>query len=170
MFTRKKFRKPVEADRPYIAPKKCMGGRCKFCDRPCSFYGSRCRECFQKQVRAKYEAKVRAEEERVSANEAAFLKVTQPKEKEMPKSKKVALAPINRSTSGLRSALFEEMEALRSGDSNAQRARSVAMMANSILQSVQVEIEYHKYVSANKGKVEGENKVVALGTDIALAA
>ena len=37
-------------------------------------------------------------------------------------------------------------------------------------QSVQVEIEYHKYVSANKGIVEGSPKVVALGTDIQLAA
>jgi hypothetical protein len=62
------------------------------------------------------------------------------------------------------------MEALRSGVSNAQRARSVAMMANSILQSVQVEIEYHKYVSANKGRIVGEQKVVQLGTDISLAA
>ena len=84
--------------------------------------------------------------------------------------KKLPVTPITRSTSGLRSALFEEMEALRTGVSNAQRARSVAMMANSILQSVQVEIEYHKYVSANKGRIEGEQKVVQLGTDISLAA
>ena len=84
------------------------------------------------------------------------------------KAKELPVTPIHRSTSGLRVALFEEMEALRSGNSTAQRARSVAMMANSILQSVQVEIEYHKYVSANKGRVEGEPKVVALGTNIAL--
>lgn len=86
------------------------------------------------------------------------------------KGQQIANTPITRSTSGLRSALFEEMEALRNGDSNAQRARSVAMMANSILQSVQVEIEYHKYVSANRGKIDGQEKVVALGTDITLAA
>lgn len=167
MFTRKKFRKPDEKDRPYVAPQKCLGGRCAFCDRPCSFYGSRCRECFQKQVRAKYEAKVRAEDERVTANEKAFYNVT--KGIEM-KAKKLPSGPINRSTSGLRTALFEEMEALRSGASDAQRARSVAMMANSILQSVQVEIEYHKYVNANKGRIEGQPKVVELGTNIALAA
>lgn len=86
------------------------------------------------------------------------------------KTKKLPVTPITRSTSGLRSALFEEMEALRSGKSNAQQARSVAMMANSILQSVQVEIEYHKYVKANSGRIEGDPKVVALGTDISLAA
>ena len=167
MFTRKRFRKPVETDRPYVAPKKNFGGHCKFCDRPCSFYGSRCCECFQKQVRAKYEAKTRAEDKRVTTNEKFFHNVT--KGIKM-KTKKLPSGPINRSTSGLRTALFEEMEALRSGASNAQRARSVAMMANSILQSVQVEIEYHKYVNANKGQIEGQQKVVALGTNIALAA
>ena len=88
------------------------------------------------------------------------------------KTQKVQLpnTPIARSTSGLRSALFDEMEALRSGSSNAQRARSIAMMANSILQSVQVEIEYHKYVSSNRPKIEGQSKIVRLGTDIQLDA
>lgn len=76
---------------------------------------------------------------------------------------------VSRSTSGLREALFEEMDALRSGSSNAQRARSIAMMANSILQSVQVEIEYHKYVSADRDRsIQGQKKVVSLGTDINL--
>ncbi len=54
---------------------------------------------------------------------------------------------IQRTTGGLRDALFDEIDALRSGDSNAARARSVAMLANSVLQSVSAEIEYHKYVS-----------------------
>jgi precorrin-3B methylase len=57
-------------------------------------------------------------------------------------------ASLVRNTAGLRDALFEEWESLREGSSNPARARSIAMMANTILQSVQVEIEYHKYVSA----------------------
>jgi hypothetical protein len=74
-----------------------------------------------------------------------------------------------RNTSGLRDALFEEWEALRDGSSNPARARSIAMMANTILQSVQVEIEYHKYVSAidntasNKKAISFENTQVQLG-------
>lgn len=85
----------------------------------------------------------------------------------MPK-KQAPVVNVTRSTSGLREALFEEMDALRNGNSSAQRARSVAMMANSILQSVQVEIEYHKYVSQNKGGNAGQEKVVPLGTNIKL--
>lgn len=85
------------------------------------------------------------------------------------KTKTVPTTPITRSTTGLRAALFEEMDALRSGKSDAQRARSMAMMANSILDSVKVEVEYHKYITA-KPTIEGQPKVVQLGTDIALAA
>lgn len=172
MFTRRTFWKPDQKERLYRIPSnKTIRTHpdwinyCIYCERLCQ--GRRCRECFQKEVRAKYEAKVRAEEERVKANEVAFYNIT--KGAVMAKAK-LSITPITRSTSGLRTALFEEMEALRSGASNAQRARSVAMMANSILQSVQVEIEYHKYVSANKGRIEGENKVVSLGTDISLTA
>ena len=55
--------------------------------------------------------------------------------------------PVERSSGGLRAALFDEIDALRRGESNAARARSVAMLANSVLQSVSAEIEYHKYVS-----------------------
>lgn len=54
---------------------------------------------------------------------------------------------VERSSGGLRAALFDEIDALRRGESNAARARSVAMLANSVLQSVTAEIEYHKYVS-----------------------
>lgn len=173
MFTQRKFREPVKTERPYQEPSKPYVYRgnvqgCQSCGRPLSYgAGLRCRECYQKQVRAKYEAKVRAEAERVRANEAAFKRVTQPKKgNDMAKKSQAIATPITRSTSGLRSALFEEMEALRAGTSNAQRARSVAMMANSILQSVSVEIEYHKYVSAHKG----DTKNITFGTDIALSA
>lgn len=72
MFTRKRFRKPTESDRPYQAPKMPLHYQyaCEDCARPC--VGITCRECFQKRVRAKYEAKTRAEDERVKANEKAF--------------------------------------------------------------------------------------------------
>ncbi len=68
-----------------------------------------------------------------------------------------------RNTVGLRDALFEEWEALREGTSNPARARSIAMMANTILQSVQVEIEYHKYVSDIHKEPRGNEKMIDLG-------
>jgi len=69
-----------------------------------------------------------------------------------------------RNTVGLRDALFEEWESLRDGSSNPARARSIAMMANTILQSVQVEIEYHKYVSDISKVPQDGKKDISLGT------
>lgn len=55
--------------------------------------------------------------------------------------------PVERTSGGLRDALFDEIDSLRNGTSNAARARSMAMICNTILQSVTAEIEYHKYVA-----------------------
>jgi len=55
---------------------------------------------------------------------------------------------MTRTAKGLRDALFDEMDALRRGESNPARARSVAMLANSVADSVMTEIEFHKYVSS----------------------
>lgn len=161
---------PTKNITPYAPPTKEDADPCIDCGRPKSYGGGlRCRECYQLHARAKFEAIVKAEKQRVARNEKAFYNLLKKGTFNMTKKdKQTPVSPIHRSTSGLRVALFEEMEALRNGSSNAQRARSVAMMANSILQSVQVEIEYHKYVSTNKGRVEGQPKVVELGTSIAL--
>ena len=167
MFTRKQFRKPDAKDRLYRKPAKVFRTNgvvdtCGTCNRPTAFGSRRCRECYQNEVRAKHEARVRAEDERVSANEAAFQQLR----RDQMKSKTKA-APITRSTSGLRETIFQEMEALRSGESTWQRARSMAMLANTVLDSVKTEVEYHKYVAASPKVVESEN-VKRLGTDISL--
>lgn len=71
---------------------------------------------------------------------------------------------VERTSAGMRDALFDEIDALRAGESNAARARSVAMLANSILQSVTAEIEYHKYVSdVSKGDTVAKLGVLELG-------
>jgi len=54
---------------------------------------------------------------------------------------------MDRTSSGLRNVLFDEIDSLRSGASNPARARSLSMLANTALKSVEVEVEFHKYVS-----------------------
>jgi hypothetical protein len=65
---------------------------------------------------------------------------------------------MKRTSVGLRDALFDEIDSLREGSSNAARARSLAMLANTALKSVEVEIEFHKYVS-DVSKHEGSAKM-----------
>ena len=78
-------------------------------------------------------------------------------------------ANFQRNSTGLRDALFDEWEALRNGESNAARARSIAMLANSILSSVQTDIEYHKYVSdVRKSDAVCKTGMLELGSEIPL--
>jgi len=59
-------------------------------------------------------------------------------------------AHIEQSTRGLRKALFEEIEALQSGKSNAQRAVAVTKAADKILASVRMDMDYHRFVKQQK--------------------
>jgi len=72
---------------------------------------------------------------------------------------------MERTSAGLRNALFDEIDDLRSGKSNPSRARSLSMLANTALKSVEVEVEFHKYVS-DVSKLEGGAKIgiLELGT------
>ena len=55
-----------------------------------------------------------------------------------------------RTSTGLRDTLFKEIDMLRSGESNPSKARAVASLANQILQSIKIEIELHRYVTAKE--------------------
>lgn len=77
----------------------------------------------------------------------------------------VGVEKMKRTSGGLRNTLFDEIDFLRDGSSNPARARSLAMLANTALKSVEVDIEYHKYVS-DVGKHNGAAKIgcLELGT------
>ena len=53
---------------------------------------------------------------------------------------------ITRTSLGMRNALFEEWDSLRSGKSTPQRVSAVARMATAIDNSIKTEIEYQKHV------------------------
>ena len=53
---------------------------------------------------------------------------------------------ISRTSAGLRDALFDEMDALRKGESNPRRAQAIAKLACQIVNSVKMEIEFYSHV------------------------
>ena len=61
----------------------------------------------------------------------------------------VITTPVTRTSSGLRDALFDEIDALRNGKTTAERARALAGLASQIVNSVSMDLEYHKQVSNN---------------------
>jgi uncharacterized membrane protein len=66
-------------------------------------------------------------------------------------SKKTPVAPtmpeIDRTGQGLRDALFDEIDMIRSGKGDRRRAVAIAALAGRVMETVKVEIEYAKQVS-----------------------
>jgi hypothetical protein len=74
-------------------------------------------------------------------------------------SKKIA-----RTSLGLRDALFDELDSLRSGESNPQRASAMSKLAVQIINSVKMEVDYQKHVASNAGQSMTESATIRLGT------
>lgn len=57
------------------------------------------------------------------------------------------MSVTNRSTSGLRSTLFDELDALRNGTSNPARSNAVAKLADQLMCTVRLELDFHKHLA-----------------------
>lgn len=80
--------------------------------------------------------------------------------------KKTPATSVERTTIGLRNALFDEIDAMRNGDSTPARANAVSRLATGIVDIVRTEIDYHKLVTANNGSQEAPlGRPLALGGD-----
>lgn len=64
-----------------------------------------------------------------------------------------AVEPVTRTSAGLRDAIFDEMDAIRNGSSNATRANAVSKLAGSIVETVRMELEVQRYVNQTQTKV-----------------
>jgi hypothetical protein len=73
--------------------------------------------------------------------------------------------PVIRNTKGLRQALFQEIDLIRSGRSTPTRANSVSKLAAGVLDSMrlEMEVERHKLKFLNQGGDDDETRVVDLG-------
>ena len=59
-----------------------------------------------------------------------------------------ATAPTVRTSVGLRDSLFAELDALRAGQSNPQRASAAAKLAVQIINAARLEVEYQRHVNS----------------------
>ena len=71
-----------------------------------------------------------------------------------------SMPSVNRTSAGLRDAIFDELDAIRNGSSNPTRANAVAKLAGSIVETVRMEIEVQKYAqqSAKAPQVGGDKQ------------
>ena len=77
-------------------------------------------------------------------------------------------APINRSSAGLRDAIFDEIDAIRDGTGNPTRANAVAKLAATVVETVRMELEVQKYANASAGKAKVAEQINGLPSPLAL--
>lgn len=58
----------------------------------------------------------------------------------------VTAATVNRTSAGLRDAIFDEIDAIRNGTSNPTRANAVAKLATGIVETVRMELEVSRHL------------------------
>lgn len=66
-------------------------------------------------------------------------------------AKEAPLKEAERTSAGLRSALFDELDGLRKGTSNATKANAAAKLCMTIVETVLVELDVAKYAEKHKG-------------------
>ena len=57
-----------------------------------------------------------------------------------------------RTSAGLSSAMFDELDALKSGDSTPQQARAKASIVNTIVSLSRLEMDYARFVTADRSE------------------
>lgn len=82
--------------------------------------------------------------------------------------KSPVFAVADRTSAGLRSALFDELDGLRDGTINATRANAVAKLATTIVETVRMELDVAKY--AERNKLTSASAAKRLNTAVNLAA
>lgn len=60
------------------------------------------------------------------------------------------MLPVPKTIEGLRDALFDEINAIREGKSNPQKARSIALLSNKVIDSLRVQIQYGRLINDSK--------------------
>lgn len=75
------------------------------------------------------------------------------------------LAPATRTSAGLRDALFDELDRLRNGTTNASNANAVAKLADQIINTVKMEMEVQRHAQRVPAATPTPN---VLGTPLSL--
>lgn len=70
---------------------------------------------------------------------------------------------LDRSTRGLASAMFEELELLRKGESTPQQASAKARVANTICTISRLEMDYARFVTASRSDDGNQMKALPMG-------
>lgn len=75
------------------------------------------------------------------------------------------MSDIDRTSRGLANMMFEELEALKNGDSTPQQARAKAAVANTIISVSRLEMDYARFVASERsGEALPGPEPIAIGS------
>ncbi len=77
------------------------------------------------------------------------------------------LQPMERTTAGLRDVLFDEIDRMRAGTTNATNANAISRLAAEVNNTLQLEVQMNKFLMDMKGK---QIEALAMPAPIALSA
>lgn len=75
---------------------------------------------------------------------------------------------VARTSAGLRDAIFDEIDAIRRGESNPTRANAVAKLAAGVVETVRMELEVQKYVNGAAKNTPVEKQTNSFNGNLAL--
>lgn len=70
---------------------------------------------------------------------------------------------IDRTSAGLASAMFDELDALNDGKSTPQQARAKASIANTIISVSRLEMEFARFVADSRTEVKNQLPALSIG-------
>jgi hypothetical protein len=79
---------------------------------------------------------------------------------------KVEMPTVVRTSAGLRDALFDELDRMRKGETNASNANAVARLADQICNTVHMELEVHRHLAKLP---DGKGAVVKMPEPLSLS-
>jgi len=62
------------------------------------------------------------------------------------------MSKVKRNTTGMKEALFEELDELRNGKSTAQKARAVSSLIGGVIAATRIEMDYARFVAGEATK------------------
>lgn len=86
----------------------------------------------------------------------------------MVKKIDTAQNPIQRTSAGLRDAIFDEIDAVRNGTSNPTRANAIAKLATGIVETVRMEIEVQRHLKQHAGNAPANVQAADMGVPLQL--
>ncbi len=63
-----------------------------------------------------------------------------------------SLPPVVRTSAGLRAVLFDELDRMRGGKTNATNANAIARLVGEIVHTIEMELEVHKHMTRIPGE------------------